>query len=205
MRIAMSKSAGAWIAIVLGSAFIVISVSSLLSKPDVTAVIFLVAGLFFLITGAAGYLRQGTARMRLAAPDVDVLGEPLRVGQEFSVTYRQMCKRAAAVGGIRFDLVRRETVKYTTSDSRGGTSTATATHDDAVQDITTAGCQFTAGETLNERCTLRIPVNGMHTFMADNNSIKWYVIVCVEIDRWPNYQWEREVFVSPQLLGAADG
>jgi hypothetical protein len=39
----------------------------------------------------------------------------------------------------------------------------------------------------------------MHTFTSSNNRIGWYLVVVVEIDRWPDYRWEHELTVSPEL------
>jgi hypothetical protein len=199
----MLRLTGEWIAFVLGSVFVAIAVGSLLSGRSVLAIVFLAVGLFLLVRASVHYLRLGAARMRVAAPEVDVLSASLRVGQQFSVNYRQMRKHPIEVGRVRFSLVVRETAEYTTSDSQGRRQRSTATHDATVQEFAFAARRLDSGETISESCTLRIPADGMHTFIADNNSIKWYVAVCVEMD-WPDYRWEHEVTVSPELLGVTD-
>jgi hypothetical protein len=200
----MLRLTGEWIAFVLGAVFVAIAVGSLLSGPNVLAILFLAVGVFFLVRASVHYVRLGAARMRVAAPEVDVPSASLHVGQQFSVNYRQMCKHLIEAGRVRFSLVVRETAEYTTSDSQGRTQTSTATHDATVQEFVLAERRFDSGETISESCTLCIPADGMHTFIADNNSIKWYITVCVEMGRWPDYRWEHEVTVSPELLGATD-
>jgi len=194
----MSKSAGLWI---LGSALVVFSVVGLSIRPGVIPVLVLAAGVVILVIPTVGALRGGVARMRVAVPEADVPDTPLRVGEQFSVSYRQGWKRAGEVSRIRFGLVLRETVRYTTSDGEGGTSTSTKSHDHVAQDFAVAGRRFERGQTINETCTFRIPANGMHTFSAINNRIEWYVVACVEMPRWPDYRWEQKLTVLPELVG----
>jgi hypothetical protein len=123
------------------------------------------------------------------------------VGEQFSVSYRQEWKRASEVSRIRFELVLRETAKYTTSDGHGGTHTTTKMHDEVAQDFALAGQRFEPGQTINETYTFQIPANGMHTFTGYNNRIEWYVVACVEMARWPDYRWEHELTVLPELVG----
>ncbi len=196
----MWKPAGWWILIVVGSAFVVVSVFGLITSNDGTYILFLVIGIGVLAAATIGYLRRGVARMRVAAPEVTVSDKPLRVGEQFSMSYRQGWKRATEVSRLRFELVLRETAIYTTTDSDGG-GTVTKKHDEVVQGVVAVGQRFEPGQMINENCTFRIPENGMHTFRADNNRIEWYVVACVEMRRWPDYRWEHELTVLPELLG----
>ncbi len=189
----------AWVVFIAGCVVVVISVISLIVSPDVTAVVALAVGVA-LVLSAVGYSRRYIARMRVADPEVVAPDGPLRVGEEFSVSYRQEWKRATEVSRIRFELVLRETATYTTTDN-GGTSTSTKHHDEVAQDFALEGQRFEPGQTINENCTFRIPANGMHTFTGNNNRIEWYVVACVEMHRWPDYRWEHELTVLPELLG----
>jgi hypothetical protein len=146
-----------------------------------------------------GYVRRSVARVRVAAPEVVVPDTPLRVGERFSMSYRQGWKRATEVTSIRFELVLRETAQYTTSTAKGGTNTVIKTHNEVEQEFAIAGQRFAPGQEIYKTCMFRIPENGMHTFTADNNRIEWYVMARVEMGGWPDYRWERELRVLPEL------
>jgi hypothetical protein len=154
-------------------------------------VAFAITGLVLIGKG----LQPAVARMRVGEPDMAISNTMLRVGEEFSVTYRQAWKRAADVNRILFKLVLRETVRY----SRG-TETVTETHDNVVQHFEIPGRHFEAGETINDHIILRIPETGMHTFLpSGDNRIQWFVQVSVEMAKWPDYVREYEVTVLPEL------
>ena len=196
---------GAWGPIVMGAAFAVGSLIWLLVQPGAFAALFLAFSLVFLVQATIRYLRRGVAGMRVAAPEVVVPDKALRLGEQFSVSYRQGWKRATDVSGIRFALVMRETARHTTEDSKGGTRTTTDTHDDVAQEFAVAGQRFEPGQVMSETCMFRIPENGMHTFVAENNRIEWYVLACVEMQRWPDYRWEHELTVLPEFIELTHG
>jgi hypothetical protein len=143
--------------------------------------------------------------VRVAAPEVTVPDKPLRVGEEFPLTYRQTWKRTADVSRVRVELVLRETVRYRTTETAtegpSSTRTVTKTHDRVAQGFVVAGQRFEAGQMINEYRRFRIPANGMHTFIAADNRIEWYLVVCLEVSRWADYRWEHELAVLPELLG----
>jgi hypothetical protein len=140
-------------------------------------------------------LRPAVARMRIGAPDMAISNTRLRVGEEFSVSYRQTWKRAADVNRVVLQLVLRETVRYTR-----GTETVTENHDEIVQAFESPGRHFRAGEMINEHRGFRIPETGMHTFTrSGDNKIEWFVMVSVEIARWPDFTREYELIVLPEM------
>src|SRR6266508_1129199 len=121
-----------------------------------------------------GYFRR-VARMRVDDPGVVVPDKPLRVGEQFSVSYWQRWYRATKVTRIRFELVLRETAQCEVHD-KNGTYTDTNTHDHVAQGFAVAGQRFERGQAIDETRTFCVPANGMHTFTADHNSIEWYVV-----------------------------
>jgi hypothetical protein len=161
------------------------------ASPSMTAVLFTAVGLGLIAWG----LRPVVARMRVGAADVSISSTPLRVGEEFSVSHRQEWKRAADVNRVLFQLVLRETVRYTV-----GTETETDTHDNVVQQVESPARHFGPGEMINDRHTFRIPETGMHTFTpSGDNRIEWLVKVCIEMPRWPDFTQEYEITVLPEL------
>jgi hypothetical protein len=182
--------------LLVGFLFLVVSPVWLGSdNPPIIAVPAFVA---FAITGLVLIgkgLQPAVARMRVGAPDMAISNTMLRVGEEFSVTYRQAWKRATDVNRILFRLVLRETVRY----SRG-TETVTETHDNVLQHFEIPGRHVEAGETINDHVVLRIPETGMHTFLpSGDNRIQWFVQLSVEMAKWPDYVREYEVTVLPEL------
>ena len=184
----MSIPARAWVAVAVGLGCVVGSIVWLVVRPGALAAVLLAVGVVIL---------------RFTAPEVDVPDQPLRLGESFSVSYRQGCKRATDVSGIRLELVLRETVDYSTEghgkDGRY-TYTETVTHDDVAQDFVVAGRRFEPGQTINENCRFRIPADGMHTFTADHNRIEWYVVIHVQMARRDHLS-EQKLAVLPELAG----
>jgi hypothetical protein len=186
-------SARAWVAIVVGSGFVVGSIVWLIVSPGALAASVLSVGLVILLISAASRL------LRLTDPEVDVPDE-LRVGEPFSMRYRQRWKRASKVSRIRFELKFQETVYYSTTDAAGRTYRAALFHDDVIQGFTVAGRRFKRGQTINQRCAFQIPPNGMHTFYSSNHRIEWYVTARIEMPWWRDHSWWQQLTVLPELV-----
>lgn len=140
-------------------------------------------------------LLPAVSRLRIGAPEMSVSSTRLRVGEDFSMSYRQTWKRATDVNRIVFQLVFRETVRYTR-----GTETVTDLHDDVVHQFESPGRHFSVGEMINDHYTFRIPATGMHTFIpSQDNRIEWFVTVTVEMASWPDFTWEYELTVLPEM------
>jgi hypothetical protein len=189
----MSTLARAWAAIVVGSGLVVGSVVWLIVSPDALAATFLAVGVVVLVVAVLRRLE------RLTLHEMDLPNTPLRLGEPFSMRYRQGFKRATDVSRIRFALVFRETAEHETSGGRNGSTTVTETYDDVVQEFTVAGRRFQPGQVINETCAFQIPANGMHSFYAENNRIDWYVTSCMEMSGWPDYVCEEKLAVLPEL------
>jgi hypothetical protein len=192
----MQNPRATWVRTVVGWAVFIGVFFWLFSPIDTGDALFLTFAVVIAVSGTFGYLRRGVAGMRVAAPEVTVPGNPLRVGEEFGFSYQQAWKRATDVSRIRCELVLRETVRY-----RSGTQTVTESHDHVAHGFVTPGQRFEPGQTIYESRRFRIPEDGMHTFTPSaDNRIEWYIVVCVEMGRWPDYRWEHELTVLPELL-----
>ena len=189
----MSKLARAWV--VVGAGCAVGSVVWLIVSPGVLAGLVLAVGVVILVIATIARL------MPFSAPELHVPDKPLRVGEQFSVSYRQGCKRITDVSGIRLELVLRETAENVTSGGQYGPNTVTKTHDEVAQDFAVAGRRFVPGQTIDETRTFRIPADGMHTFTAEHNWIEWYVVAHVEMPKWGDDSWEEKLTVLPELAG----
>ena len=180
--------------VLVGLIFVVVSLWPVLvgsESPSIDTLLFAAVGVGAIAWG----LRPAVARMRIGAPDMAISSTRLRVGEEFSVSYRQTWKRAADVNRVVFQLVLRETVRYTR-----GTETVTENQDEIVQAFESPGRHFRAGEMINEHRGFRIPETGMHTFTpSGDNRIEWFVKVSVEMARWPDFTREYELIVLPEM------
>jgi hypothetical protein len=161
------------------------------ASASMTTVLFTAVGLGLIAWG----LRPAVARMRLGPPDMSISSTRLRVGEEFSVSYGQTWKRATDVNRVLFQLVLRETVRFTQ-----GTETVTETHDKVVQQFELPGRHFGPGEMIKEHLAFRISEPEMHTFTpSDDNRIQWFVKVSVEMAKWPDFTQEYEITVLPEM------
>jgi len=137
--------------------------------------------------------------MRLGPPDMSISSTRLRVGEEFSVSYGQTWKRATDVNRVFFQLVLRETVRFTQGTGEG-TRTVTETHDKIVQHVESPGRRFGPGEMIKKHFAFRISEPEMHTFTpSDDNRIQWFVKVSVEMAKWPDFTQEYEITVLPEM------
>jgi hypothetical protein len=198
----MKVPLGTWVWIAAVSGLLIGSILWLLVAPGVRPGVFAAFSAVLLVVGLADLIRRTVAMVRVAAPEVTVPDRPLRAGEEFALGYRQAWKRAADVSRVRLDLVLRETVRHTTqttTERHSGTTTVTMTQDQVAQGFVAAGQRFEPGQAINEYRKFRIPEEAMHTFTSSNNRIGWYLVVVVEIDRWPDYRWEHELTVLPEF------
>jgi len=195
-----------WIAVVVGLVSVVGSIVWLIVSPDsLDALVLLAVGVVILLVSAKEVGSAVFRLVRLTDPEVDVPEKPLLVGEPFSMRYRQRWKHATKVSRIRFELLLQETVWYSTSDGQGHRVPTALTHGDVIQGFTVAGRRFKRGQTINQSCAFQIPANGMHTVQLDHHMIEWYVTARIEM-RWsPDYLWQQQLTVSPELAGVTDG
>jgi hypothetical protein len=163
----------------------------------------LVPLLVFLLMAGVGVAVGGwilwrlSAGLVLARPVMELSKEFYDVGDRVQVSYRQQFRRAAEVERAELLLLFRETVTYTR-----GSDTYTDTHDVvAGRHQITAPRSFQERQWLDAQVTLPIPRDGMHTFMAPDNKVQWYLRVEVDVKRWADYRHDSEIQVRPVLAG----
>ncbi len=155
--------------------------------------VFLIADAVF----AAILLRAWLARLRFPVPQVWVSAHPLRVGEEARWRYVQRFSRPLGPEVEAWmQLVFREEATY-----QRGTETVTVTHEDVVDEwpLDLTGAQ--AGEVELEG-RLQIPREGMHTFRARRNRLRWFLRVRAQIPNWPDFQRAYELTVLPEVVPA---
>jgi hypothetical protein len=156
------------------------------------ALIFLAVGVFLLWVTA----RTMIAGFRVGTPEVVLSKDRVRVGESFQLTYRQQFKRAAEVQKINIKFYFRETATY-----QRGTDTYTVHHDVVHLEHQIPGGHFNGGQQFEQRLALAVPRDGMHTFEAYRNQLRWFVKVHVEIAGWPDYDHDYEIELVPELAG----
>ena len=160
---------------------------------------FSLFGLPFVAVGIAMLawaLGPSIAGLKIGEPEV-TLPTALRVGEEFTVGLKQTARREVVIENLSIRFLFRESATY-----RRGTDTYTDTHEEVIQEITCAGKRCAPGDVLTERHTLRVPPDGMHTFVAPNNKLRWLVQLHIALPGWPDFREEYEVTVLPERVAS---
>jgi hypothetical protein len=149
---------------------------------------FLVLGL--LIFG--GTIWPWIAGLRAETPEITSSVGEIRVGDAFTVSYRQNFKQPADVRQVTTTLVFRETALYQT---RNGMKACQWEQPAAAFEF--PGRRMEAGGHLDFTQDIEIPRDGMHTFRARYNYLRWILKTKVDIAGWPDYWSEFEIPVAP--------
>jgi hypothetical protein len=156
--------------------------------------IFLAIGLVIIGVGLAPVL----AGMKVPPPELSISQQAARVGETFTVAYRQTFKKPVTVTRITLEWVFRETATY-----RRGTDTITDTHENRLDGVQHPSQTFAAGDVFTEERRFTVPTNGIHTFVSSNNTLRYFVRLRVELPGWPDVREEHEIRVLPQHIEEA--
>jgi hypothetical protein len=148
--------------------------------------LFVLIGLVMLAAGLWRYF----SRLRLSTPNLMISSTELRVGEQFNLEYQQTFKTASEVARASVSLMMQEAATYTR-----GTSTYTERHKEIVETYEIPGRRFEAGEVLRQSFSMAIPAEAMHTFIAQNNKIQWFINVHVDLLNWPDLEEDYEIRV----------
>lgn len=135
-------------------------------------------------------------RMKLDAPTITLSRDAIRIGDAFTAVHQQVVKQAIDVPRLSADFIFRESATY-----QQGTDTTTVTHDVPIRQYDQIGRRYEPGEVIRHEYALEIPADGMHSFSATKNQLKWLLKVRVEITGWPDFHEEYEVRVLPERAG----
>jgi hypothetical protein len=145
-----------------------------------------------------GLIRTVTVGRYFGPPEIVISDEQLRVGQAFTLRYRQPVRREIQLRRVVIQTILRETAIY-----RRGTDTYTVTHDRVIEEHVSEGRRLYANDEVTEERRMRIPPDAMHSFDDHHNKLTWYVRVNVDLPTLPDV-WEETIFsVEPEL--AAEG
>lgn len=130
----------------------------------------------------------------LERPVADVPSVWLRRGDSFDLHYRQAIKNTVEIQGVSIQFILRETVSYTR-----GTDRYTERYDHVIQQFEQPGGLMRKGDVIEERITFAVPDDAMHTFMARNNRLQWFIVVRMGLNVWPHeYHNTYEITVTAQ-------
>ena len=135
-----------------------------------------------------GLIRPIMVGRVFAEPEIWISDDPLRVGQTFTVRYRQQVRREAQIRRVVLQTVMRES-----ATSGSGTDRSTVTYDHVMQEYVSEGRRLYANDEIVEEWRTQIPPDAMHTFGGGNNDLLWLVRVNVEVERFPDV-WEEMPF-----------
>jgi hypothetical protein len=130
---------------------------------------------------------------KLGSPSLWASAEEVLRGDVLDLTFGQDINSPTDIESVIIQLLLRETATYTS-----GTDTVTVTHDHVIGQVERPGRPMQKGFRLEERADFEIPPGAMHTFVANNNKLQWFVTVQVKIARWPDFYEFYHVTVLPQ-------
>jgi hypothetical protein len=129
-------------------------------------------GLYMIIPG----VRLFIARAKVGAPEVAVSNTSPAVGEVITFTYRQTFKGAADAKRLQFQLVLLESAIH-----GSGKSMTMVRYEHIVQDFDEPARHFQGGETFQQQRQFQVPLQSMHTFGANKNSLLWFIRARVEL------------------------
>ncbi len=153
--------------------------------------LFVLIGLVMLVAAIWRYF----SRLRLSTPVLTVSNKELQVGEQFNLDYQQAFKVASEVTKASVSLVFQEAATYTQ-----GTDTRTDCQTNVVETHEIPGRRFEAGEVMRQSFSLAIPRDAMHTFIAKNNKLQWFIRLHVDIVDWPDLEEDYEIRVLAQKM-----
>jgi hypothetical protein len=130
----------------------------------------------------------------LGPAEITISRNWLRVGESFTIRFRQAIRREVEIRRVVIQTILRET-----AESGSGSNHTIVTHDNIVEEYVGAGRHLYARDDLTEECQMRIPRDAVHSFTAPNNKLQWIVRVRVDLPSLPDVEEEVEVMVRAEL------
>ncbi len=119
------------------------------------------------------------------------------------MTYQQRLRRAAVVRSVAVRLIRRETVVdwfgYGPFGNGSGDRGELVDHteDETAQEFEWRALQ---GPILSGQATFRIPDDAKHSVRAESDSLKWLIVVQVDLAKGPRFKGEYVITVLPERV-----
>jgi hypothetical protein len=171
------------------SAFMLFMTLTESKLPEIVFVsLFVVIGLLLILFA----VWRSIPKLKMSSPVLMISKTEIRVGDRFNLDYRQIFKAASDVTQANISLIFQEAATY-----NYGTDTRTDLHDIVVETHEIPGRHFEAGEVLQQSYSMVIPADAMHTFIAKNNELQWFLRLHVNIVDWPDLKEDYPINVLP--------
>ena len=154
-------------------------------------------GLFAVALLIAGFVAHRImSNMILGRPAIRVSANPLFLGEDLVGSFSQRVKKKIHVNKVTLTLTCREWARYTQ-----GTQSHTVTHVVSEQHhvISYIG-DVSASDVISGEFLFSIRDNAMHTFLASDNKIQWFITIKTDVANWPDGSYQLDVQVAPVAL-----
>lgn len=148
------------------------------------------------IGGVVSFVRAAALAASVGPTHLEIAEHPLLPGRTYDVLLGQ--GGASPLRQIELVLELEETASF-----HQGTDTRTERL--VVRRVAVAGwrgVQPVPGGSFEARVALTIPPDAMHSFMSENNAVRWRIVVRATPDRWPAFIRNFPVVVIPQSTAA---
>lgn len=168
-----------------------------IAQGDSTESVFAILIPFCIISGIVGIfvIYPAMQRMYFGKPEVAISVNEARIGEIFTMTYHHRLNRSLTVKTLAFQLILHEAATY-----QRGTDTVTVTHDKVVDEFGYTDQHYSRGHTIQDQWQVQIPMDGMHTFEADHNKIKWFLRVKIDTKGFFDFKRDYEIKVIPEYV-----
>jgi len=150
---------------------------------------FVLVGLALLIAS----MLPAIVGMKVGRSSASLSRDPARIGETVQFAYVLPFRRSAVVDRVEMRFVFRETAAY-----QRGTDTVTENHDLELDSHRDQPGALRAGQAYRLEKTLLVPPDGMHSFAAPNNKLRYLVLIHAALAGWPDLNEEFEVRVLPE-------
>lgn len=146
-----------------------------------------------LIVAAFFWIRHKALASRLGIVEVSIPHLVAGPGEEWPVSIRFTPRKSFLINSITLQLEANES-----ATSGSGTNKTTATHKLLSQrHVIREGGPLAAGETVDEKFSIRFPNTEAFSFDASDNKIKWNAEVRIDIPRFPDWKKNEDLQVVP--------
>lgn len=189
---AVKKPMGLGAKVAIGLLLTVVIGSMAMAIPVLAAILAPFALFFF--------VKKVMIKSKLGEPEVKILPNPARPGEEVMVVARLNPLKEVKFGKVFAELVGEERVVH-------GSGKHAVTHRNNLctlaHDFPMHQREARGGEHLELRVNLKVPVGAPLTFVASSNTIEWRLKVSIELLGWPDWAQTFPITVRPAATSGA--
>ncbi|NRB37965.1 MAG: hypothetical protein HRU20_05785 [Pseudomonadales bacterium] len=161
-------------------------------EGDIFGLLFLSLFMFGPWVLAFKILKPMIAQKKLGKVSIELIDKTYSAGEELSLTVAFNPSQELMINGIKARLLLREIAV-----SGSGTNRSTHRHEYLIEEkILSTQEMFNPGSAYKQSVSFVLPENMMHSFYAGDNSLRWSVVVDIDVSNWPDWQQEEVIVVS---------